>query len=229
MKQTAFKYIWIVLLLLSVNFFQVSAQWKVGVMAGYTRNELSTSSGYFYDRDYQTYGGFTIGVPVRYEFKDWFALQADLSYVQKNYRMTRGDIYENIYNNTFNGFIELPVYAKFSFGGSKLKGFLNLGAYSGVWVASRVKGEIFNFSENSMYKYNESVSFDSRRDNRFDGGLLIGIGLQYSITEKLEVFAEGRYYYGLTDLQRNYMEKLMPRYNNTLVFQAGCMFKIGSK
>lgn len=229
MKQTAFKYRWLLLLLMSFNFFQMSAQWKIGAMAGYTRNELSTSSGYFYDRNYKSYGGFTVGVPVRYEFKDWFALQADLSYMQKNYHITRSDMYSEIYSKTFNGFVELPVYAKFSFGGRKLRGFLNLGAYSGVWVSRREKGGNYSVSEKKVIEYDESVPFDSRRDNRFDGGLLIGIGLQYGITDRIEVFAEGRYYYGLTDLQRNYMDGQMPQYNNTLVFQVGCMFKIGNK
>lgn len=61
----------------------VSAQWKVGVQAGYTSNSLSANSGYAYDRTYGSRGGFTVGVPVRYEFVDWFALQAEVSYTQK--------------------------------------------------------------------------------------------------------------------------------------------------
>ncbi|WP_459188868.1 hypothetical protein ACGE0T_01900 [Parabacteroides sp. APC149_11_2_Y6] len=74
---------WMTLLLFAFHISTASAQWKVGVQAGYTHNSLSTTSGYAYDRNYDALGGFTVGIPVQYEFVDWFALQADLSYTQK--------------------------------------------------------------------------------------------------------------------------------------------------
>lgn len=62
---------WITVMGLALLVSNASAQWKVGVQAGYTHNSLSTESGYAYDRHYDALGGFTVGVPVQYEFIDW--------------------------------------------------------------------------------------------------------------------------------------------------------------
>lgn len=224
---------WIAVLLLAFHISSTSAQWKVGVQAGYTHNSLSTASGYAYDRNYDTLGGFTVGVPVQYEFVDWFALQADLSYTQKNYSSYRSGRYEEVQSDTRNGFMQLPVYARFSFGGEKLRGFINAGAYVGCWVSSKTKGAqrqyfyLIDQKAVAPYHFDEKVPFDSRRDNRFDGGLMAGVGLQYQLTPRVQLLAEGRYYRGLTDLQKNYMLKQIHRYNDTFTLQVGCMFTLG--
>ncbi|WP_459188719.1 porin family protein [Parabacteroides sp. APC149_11_2_Y6] len=225
---------WMLVLLATFHCANVSAQWKVGVQAGYTHNSLSTTSGYAYDRNYDSKGGFTVGIPVQYEFVDWFALQADLSYTQKNYFSYRSHQYRDINSETKNGFMQLPVYAHFSFGGEKLRGFVNAGAYAGYWVSSKTKGNqnqyfysLIDPNATAPYHFDEKVPFDSRRDNRFDGGLMIGLGLKYQLTPQIQLLAEGRYYRGLTDLQKNYMLNQVHRYNDTFTLQLGCMFTLG--
>lgn len=44
---------------------------------------------------------------------------------------------------------------------------------------------------------------------------------------RLEVTAEGRCYYSLTDMQKDYMKYITPRYNTTFVIQAGCNVLLG--
>lgn len=225
---------WMVLFLFAFHISSVSAQWKVGAQAGYTNNSLSTTSGYAYDRNYNVLGGFTVGIPVQYEFVNWFALQTDLSYAQKNYASHRSGIYEDIQSDTKNGFLQLPVYTHFSFGGEKLRGFVNAGAYVGYWVSSKTKGnqlqyfyEVIDPDAMAPYHFNEKVPFDSRRDNRLDGGVMMGLGLEYQLTPQIQLSVEGRYYRGLTDLQKNYMLNQIHRYNDTFILQAGCMFTLG--
>ncbi len=217
-----------VFLLLVFCGVSLSAQWRVGIQGGYTHNTLSASTGYFYDWNYAPLGGFTVGVPVQYEFADWFALQADLSYIEKGYNIHRSGFFNGVYTNIKNGYLQLPVYTHFSFGGNKLRGFLNLGAYGGYWLSSKREGVMPQFIEGTIYNFNERVPFDSRRDNRFEGGLLMGIGLQYQVAPRVQLVAEGRYYYSLTDLQKHYMKNQMPRYSNTLVFQIGCLVTLGN-
>lgn len=233
-EKTAFLKL-IFLLVLAFYSTVVSAQWKVGVQAGYTNNSLATESGYAYDRRYEALGGFMVSVPVQYEFVDWFALQADLSYMQKNYSLSRSGRYSDVHSDVRNGFMSLPVYAHFSFGGTKLRGFLNAGAYVGYWMSSRIKGaqaqyfhDFVDTDDMASHHFNEKVPFDSRRDNRFDGGLSLGVGLKYRLSPQLWLMAEGRYYYGLTDLQKKYMLKQVHRYNETLTIQVGCMVELGS-
>ena len=52
----------------------VSAQWKVGVQAGYTNPSLWENSGFAFDPTYGSRGGFAVCVPGRYELVDWFGL-----------------------------------------------------------------------------------------------------------------------------------------------------------
>lgn len=209
-----------------------AAQWNIGLQAGYTHNTLEIATGYAYDFNYQSAGGFTVSVPVQYEFEDWFALQAELGFTQKNYELSRTvSTAANIHSRTTNSYLQLPVLASFSFGGKVVRGFTNLGIYAGYWINSHVKGtdrEVFNpLTEGShIYNYDENVKFDNRRDNRFDLGLLAGVGVKVILNDMVQLLAEARFNYSLLDMQKNYMKELMPRHNNTFQFQIGCLITL---
>lgn len=220
----------IIILILAVVFYAsiASAQWGVGFETGTTCNSLHVDKSYAYDRHYKSQWGFTMGVPVRYDFNSWFGLQSDLSLVYKNYDIERGWHYsENKYKFT-NTFIDVPVFARFKFGGQKVHGYLLTGAYIGAWLKSNVSGRQLKYFGNEGYgdyEFDENVQFDSRRDNRFEAGLAIGLGAQYEVSNRIGVFAEARYYYGLADMQKDYMKGQFSRYNNTILLQVGVMYK----
>ena len=69
------------------------AQWKVGVEGGVVINTMLVSKCYDYDRHYTGGTNGIIGIPIRYDFRDWFGLQAEVSYLTKDYSMYRSDIY----------------------------------------------------------------------------------------------------------------------------------------
>ena len=229
-----------ILAMTALSCMTASAQWRAGIQTGYTHNWLYTENGYFYTRTYQPRGGFSIGAPVQYEFEDWFALQAEVSYIQKNYRMQRTEFFSPLFENMTNHYLSVPVFAHFSFGGDDLRGFFNAGFYAGGWLASNRKGAAqtsfgydyyVSMAENisdltELYYYDEKYGFNSTRDNRFEAGAMIGAGLQYEINDLLTVLAECRYYYSLTDMQKNYMKMQVPRYLNTMLFQIGILFTI---
>ncbi len=224
----------LIMLLSALSFvYTASAQWKIGLQGGAAFNTLETSSSYGYDRHYAGRTSFTVGIPVRYEFTDWFALQAEVSYLQKNYGMHRTDFMSENYYDYTNDFLDIPLFARFSFGGEKLRGYTLVGGYVGGWLSSHVKGkQPFYFAgidEDDIYEFDDDMPFDSRRDNRFDAGLAAGLGLQWQVSPLLEIFAEGRYYYGLTDMQKDYMLRQVPRYNSTFSIQLGVMFAISER
>ncbi|WP_160716205.1 porin family protein [Chitinophaga solisilvae] len=216
------------------------AQFEVGISGGYTRNYLKTSAGYRSFTQYHEKSGFVAGLVLQYHFNDWLAIQADPSYIQKNYELRRDHFFEGIYQTSINSYIQLPLMAHFSFGGTKFKGFFNAGGYAAYWASGRVKGAMANvmdpgtgvpdnqqsynyFQYNNAYRYDEKYSFDSRRDRRMEFGLVAGAGVEYLLHKKFRIFAEARYYYGLSDQQKNYMINQIPRYNDTYVLQAGCL------
>ncbi|NLU93756.1 porin family protein [Chitinophaga sp. Ak27] len=229
------------LLFLCASYAQ--AQFEIGVSGGYNKNYLHTSTGYRAYTKYDALSGFTVSIPLQYHFNNWLAVEADPGYIQKNYEQERDHFFAGIYQKNTNSYIQLPVMAHFSFGGDKLKGFMNLGGYGAYWASGRIKGAMANvfdegpdipdnqqtydyFQYAKAYNYNEKYSFDSRRDSRIEFGLLAGAGVEYLLHQRYRIFVEGRYYYGLTDQQKNYMINQIPRYNDTYVIQAGCLFNL---
>ncbi len=220
------------------------AQFSIGLEAGYNKNYLYTNTGFRAFTKYESVGGFNIGVPVRYTLNNWFAIQADPQYIRKNYKIVRTNFFDGIYQNNTNSYLQLPLMAHFSFGGQKIKGFLNLGAYAGYWASARIKGtQIDAFSKGydvpddfqpktildlePGYSYNEKYEFDKRRDRRIELGLVGGTGVSYQLKPRYELFAEVRYYHALTDQQKNYMINQIPRYNETYTVQVGCLYRLG--
>lgn len=211
-----------------------TAQWKVGIEGGVVHNTLLVSKCYDYDRHYSGATNWVIGVPVRYDFRDWFGLQAEVSYLAKDYSMYRSEIYEGNYYNYTNSFINIPIYARFSFGGSKVRGYVLAGGFIGAWLDSYVEGNQMSYFQTdgfsySSYHFDEKVPFDSRRDNRFDAGLSGAIGVEYQFAKRFSVFVEGRYLYSLTDMQKEYMLKQPTKHNSTFAFQVGVMYTITTK
>lgn len=216
---------------------------EIGIAGGYNKNYLHSSTGYRAFTTYEAESGFEIGLPILYHINDWFAMQIEPAYIQKNYQIKRTGFFEGIYQKNINNYIQLPIIAQFSFGGKQLRGFLNMGGYAGYWTSGRVKGSAPNVFDNrpeiadneeidhflqvyQRYTYNEQYNFDSRRDRRIELGLLAGVGIQYLLQEKYRFFVEGRYYYGLTDLQKKYMTNQTPRYHDNYGIRIGCLFNL---
>jgi hypothetical protein len=207
---------------------EVASPWSMGLTSGFTRDRLYAVEDVHGFTAYSAGDGFEISIPVRYQFNSWLALQTELQYIQKNYVWHRTEQYKS-FSKITNSFINVPLMANISLGGSRLRGFLNAGGYLGVWVGSRRRGIEQGFVDNTdpdkvfYVNFNEKVDFNKDRDNRFDAGLLLGIGLQYAFNP-FAFFLEGRFNYGLTDLQKNYMYDKGPRINDVFVFSAGVVF-----
>ena len=173
-----------------------SAQLYLGVEGGWNRNYLTTGNASQSFTYYRVRDGWSAGVPVLYQFNDWFAVQAEPSYIQKNYRIERTGYFTGIYQQNTNAYIQLPLMAQFSFGSKELRGFVNLGGYGAYWMSGRVKGtepNILNvvdtafmtvkpgslLGENNPYSYNEKYTFNSTRDRRLELGAIAGLGVSY--------------------------------------------------
>ncbi len=229
--------------LAATKLYGQQQRYEVGLSAGYTRNSLTTDLGNRSSTRNYPVNGFQVAVPMQYHVNEWFAVQLDLSYIQKNYAIRRTAGFRGVESELKNGFIKAPLMAHFSFGEQDLRGFLNLGGFAEYWINSRIKGtnldlftdritdqdegshDVFDFFD--LTPFDERVSFDSKRDRRWQLGLLAGVGVEYRVAEKYKVFTEARYYYSVTDLQKNYMINQIPRYNNTIGVQVGVLYGFG--
>jgi len=221
----------------------LKAQLYLGVEGGWNKNHLTTGNASQSFTDYKDRSGFLAGIPVLYRIRDWLAVQADPSYLQKNYRIERTGFFNGVYQNNTNGYLQLPLMAQLSFGGRQLRGFVNLGGYGAYWLSAHVRGtepSVLNpvdtayqtvnpvsvYGENYPYSYDEKYSFDSRRDRRMEWGVLAGLGISYEWKATWLFFVEGRYTRALTDQQKAYQLNQTPRYNDTYGLLAGCLFRL---
>jgi hypothetical protein len=217
----------------------VEHPWYFGVYGGYANNTLyqggaeNSRPGKTYESGY----GWTIGVPVRFQIFDWLAVQAEPVFITKNYGYYSPVFGTDYFNQTTNSFVDFPVLVNLSVplpGINGLRLFVNGGFFLGVWVTSHENGRTLSLSDprGAYYEYDEDYEFDERRDSRFDGGLTAGAGVQYEF-RWFGVFAEWRYNYSLSDLQKPYQKQdFSPLMNDTWTVQLGIMInpgKIGGK
>lgn len=196
------------------------AQWRVGVTGGADYNVFSTDQQYMTDYKVDGRWGVTLGVTGQYDVNDWLGVRADLNWTQKNYRHSRV-VYSDVNYKLTNNYLQLPVMASFRFGGERLRGFCNLGVYGAYWLNSNRKGSDWNSFANKTTEFDEKVDFYDTRDQRWDCGLVGGIGLEYLITNHWAAQAEVRYYYSTTSTTKQYMRNKDYRYNSTTAVQLG--------
>lgn len=212
----------------NVDVAPKSKHWKVGILAGYDQNYHIVDMNYMSDIKYDKYTtGMTYGFQFGYSPVKWFSLRLDAVMVQKNYHVDHVFQYYNLFyslpSTTTNQYINVPLVAMLNVG-RLVKLHLFGGGYGGYWLKSHRKGTTYSFSNERYYDYDVDVVFSDKRDNRLEYGFTWGAGVSSTIKDRLELGAEVRWYYSVTDIQKPYMTNLNPRYNTTFVIQGGIAF-----
>ena len=211
-----------------------SAQWKAGLTSGATYNLITRDNHYMTDWHYEGAAGWTAGIFGQYDLNGFLALRTEVNWTVKSYRQYRTGLLDKINYRTDNGYLQVPLMVSFSFGGEKVKGFLNLGGYGGYWVTGYNSGSyatlVANIDEKSKTLGPRFVNgvwgteFLTERDNRLDLGLAGGVGASWRFHRLFSVSAEARCYYSMRSFQKDYMKIKDPRYNTTFAFQAGLCY-----
>ena len=206
-----------------------ASRWSVGLFGGTTKNHHVINTLYATDMKYTDLGGFTAGATASWHPKGWLSLRADITMVQKNFRLDRDNRHLPFaYTESTNNYLSVPVTAVLSLGRTfRVCGIV--GAYAGYWLSGHRQGQSLSVTylvtNNQEYThFDEDYTFNSVRDNRFDAGLVFGGALRCTLFKKLDLSAELRWYYGLTDVQKAYMTNLIPRYNTTRSLQFGLSY-----
>ena len=198
-------------------------QWRIGVNGGADVNHFIVDKHYQTDFQYKDRWGLTLGVMGQYDVNQWLGVRAELDWTQKNYRHTRET--KQLFNYKYvNNYLQLPVMASFSFGGQKVRGFLNTGVYGGYWLNSSREGYDTNTFSGRTFDFSEDITLDSERDQRWDFGFVGGAGVEYRFASHWAAQVEMRYYYSTVSTQKDYMRNQDPHYNGTLALQAGIWY-----
>lgn len=214
---------WLVLTcLLLLASGNAHAQWRLGLSGGGDYNWFSINKQYQTNYHYTGAWGWNAAVFGQYDFKEWVGLRFELEASERNYRFYRDGIYSGTNYINRNTYLQLPVMAQFSFGGSKVRGFVNTGVFGGYWLAGRQTGSFFDPMAERTVPIDERYVFQAEKDQRWDFGLAGGIGLEYRFLEHWAMHVEGRCYYSFISTVKPYMQHVKDyRYNTTLGIQAG--------
>lgn len=208
---------------------QAVSQWNAGLSGGISTNTIDIDVAYASDLRYASSNGFNVGATVAYHPTGWLSFNSGVLMVQKNWSLSRHNAQvTSVKTNATNNYIALPLSMEISMGRTfKVCGFF--GGYVGYWLSGHREGKSLSVSylvsgASDDMNYDEDYQFNTLRDNRLDAGLTYGVALRCDVARLLQISAELRWYYGLTDLQKNYMENLLPRYNTTRTISLGVAY-----
>lgn len=186
---------------------------SIGVNGGYVLSNVG-----FNPKVNQTYhGGFTGGVSFRYVCEKYFsticALQAEVNFAQIGWKEEILDANDapvinpvtgvaEQYSRTMN-YVQIPIFAHLGWGRED-KGFqffFQAGPQLGFCLSESTKMN-FNFEDiNLDDRVNHTVAQDTMAvENKFDYGIVAGLGVEYSHPKVGHFQLEARYYYGLGNI-----------------------------
>ena len=200
--------------------------WRLGVNGGATWNHYSIDKQYMTDYRFPDGWGGTAGIYAQYNFFDWLGLRACAYYAQRNYRHTRAQ-YSGVLNVRYeNNYMLFPVTVDFSFGGKKVRGYVDLGVYGGAWLASHRRGKDYvSVGGTGSYEFSEPVVFNAQRDERGDFGYTGGVGILYQFHPHWMMQVEAVCYYSVVSSTKQYMKHVKDyRYHTTVGMQAGISY-----
>ena len=151
----------------------------------------------------KSHNGMTFGVTARYMSEKYFkmmcGIQAEINYTQRGWQENIEDGTDDTYSRTMN-YIEVPLLAHLAFGKDAIdkgmKFFVNLGPQVAYFLSEKEK---MSESWDPSHRPNGvNQQYGKWVENKFDYGLLGGIGMELS-TKAGHFLLEGRYYYGLAD------------------------------
>ena len=206
-----------VLAILLIMCATISYAQSIVPRAGLTLSTVSVSDD-DEDLDLKSVIGFTIGAGFNFPVSEIISLQPELNFIRKGFKG------ENSYHENFDGYeysedseakvalnyLEVPVLAKFSFGG-ETKFFLIAGPSFGIGLGGKAKekysyvekinGQVVESesdSETTKVKFGDASEEDEAIyfENRLDLGLQFGAG----VLIKNRIAIEARYGLGLSSL-----------------------------
>lgn len=215
----------------------------VGVSAGY----MLSSVGFVPEVPQKQLGGMTGGVTLRYTCEKYFksvcAIVAEVNLVQTGWKENIMDMdnqpvyYVNdkekanpLSYERHMKYVQVPIMARLGWGRERkgLQGFIQLGPQIGFFLDESTTSNL----QPGIGKLTERSSKIEAQDTmavqkKFDYGIAVGGGIEFSHPKVGHFILEGRYYYGLGDIYKNSKSDFFGRSNfGQIVIKATYLFDI---
>lgn len=188
---------------------------SVGANGGY----VLSSVGFTPDIPQKQHGGITGGFSYRYVCEKYFkticSIYGEVNYSQVGWKEKILDINNApviisqtgeamAYERTIN-YIQLPIMAHLAWGRETrgLNFFVNAGPQFGLYLSESTKTnfDVKNMPATDNDRVNNIMAQDTMAvEKKFDYGIALGLGAEYSIPKVGHFLLEARYYYGLGNI-----------------------------
>lgn len=149
--------------------------------------------------------GPAMGITARYISEKYFKMicgvQMEVNYSQRGWNEKIEDGTDNTYKRSMS-YIEIPLLAHLAFGkdeGHGARFIVNLGPQVGFLLSEK---ETMGGNWAPDDRYTSNITYGKMADNKFDYGLVGGMGVELR-TGIGNFVLEGRYYFGLSDFYGN--------------------------
>ncbi len=215
----------------------------VGVSAGY----MLSSVGFVPEVPQKQLGGMTGGVTLRYTCEKYFksvcAIVAEVNLVQTGWKENIMDMdNQPVYyvNDTEKAnplsyerhmkYVQVPIMARLGWGRERkgLQGFIQLGPQIGFFLDESTTSNLQSGIGTQTERSSKIVAQDTMAvQKKFDYGIAVGGGIEFSHPKVGHFILEGRYYYGLGDIYKNSKSDFFGRSNfGQIVIKATYLFDI---
>lgn len=215
----------------------------VGISGGY----MMSSVGFIPEVPQNQLGGMIGGLTVRYTCEKYFksicAIVAEINVAQTGWKENIMDIdnqpvyYKDDAQKTnplsyerHMTYIQVPLMARLGWGRERkgLQAFIQLGPQMGFCLGESTKSNIVSDQKTLTERSSKVVAQDTMAVQRkFDYGIVLGGGIEFSHPKVGHFMIEGRYYYGLGDIFRNSKSDFFGRSNfGQIVVKATYLFDI---
>lgn len=215
---------------------------SVGANGGY----VLSSVGFTPDIPQKQHGGITGGFSYRYVCEKYFkticSIYGEVNYSQVGWKEKILDINNApviisqtgeamAYERTIN-YIQLPIMAHLAWGRETrgLNFFVNAGPQFGLYLSESTKTnfDVKNMPATDNDRVNNIMAQDTMAvEKKFDYGIALGLGAEYSIPKVGHFLLEARYYYGLGNIYGSSKKDYFGKSNfGQIVIKLGYLFDI---
>ena len=197
---------------------------SIGVNGGYAMSNIAfvpkVSQG--------LHGGLTGGLSMRYVSEKYFStigsVQAEVNFTQMGWKesiLKRDDspVINSVtglpeeYSRTIN-YVQVPIFAHLAWGREQrgAQFFFQAGPQFGYYLSESTDMNFVLAERNKSDRVNSTIAQDTMAvEHKFDYGIAVGAGMEYSIPQLGHFQLEARYYYGLGniygDTKRDYFAR----------------------
>lgn len=206
-------------LLVSTSNLMAQLSISPGIRAGVNLANVSVDPDLEFDT--KSNMGMIIAVPVEIGIGESFAIQPEVMFVQKGFKVEENILGLNFKTQMIINQIDIPILAKYKFVNTEsFQAYAAAGPVFGYALSGKQKIEALGQSEE------EDIDFDEFGYNRFETLVSVGAGAGIPIGPGVIVL-DLRYLFGLSDL--NDSEEDFEMRNNGFQGGIGFMFNFGGK